>query len=160
MTAPRTPPPGEPPLDALPPDAPATVEDVRATRRWTWVAFAWAIAASAIAVIALITANDNKNDEPQQTVADPTPRIERLEKQTNERLDAFGKRLDDAAAQDDVRKLDRRLAKAEDDATEAKTAASKTTDAIDQLKRDIDDLKQRVDELEKNQQSQGTTTTP
>lgn len=158
MNAPA--PPGEPPLDALPPDAPATVEDVRASRRWTWVALAWAVAASAIAVIALVNASDNSSDEATQTSADPTPRIERFEKQTDDRLDAFSRRLNNTASTDDVQKLEKRLANAEDDATSAKEDASKAATTIDKQQTDIDDLKQRVDELEKNQQSQGDTTTP
>lgn len=155
-------PPGEPPLDTLPPDAPATVEDVRASRRWTWVALAWAIAASAIAVIALLAANDNSNDQPAQTTSDPTPRIERLEKQTNDRLDAFSRRLNNTASQDDVQKLEKRLAKAEDDATAAKADSAKAADTIDKQQTSIDDLEKRVEELEQNQQNQpdGTTTTP
>jgi hypothetical protein len=65
---------GGPPLDALPPDAPATIEDVRASRRWTVVALVWAIAASAIAVIALVqNSNDNANNQPAQTSQAVTP---------------------------------------------------------------------------------------
>ena len=153
-------PPGQPPLDSLPPDAPATVEDVRASRRWTWVALAWAVAASAIAVIALIAANDDSNSQSTQTTADPTPRIDRLEKQTNDRLDAFSRRLSGTAKAADLQKLEKRLTKAEDDATTAKEDSAKAAGTIDKQQTDIDDLKQRVDELEKNQQSQGTTTTP
>ena len=153
-------PPGQPPLDSLPPDAPATVEDVRASRRWTWVALAWAIAASAIAVIALVAANDDSGNESTQTTADPTPRIERLEKQTNDRLDAFSRRLNGTAKQSDLQKLEKRLAKAEDDAATAKEDSAKAADTIDKQQTDIDDLKQRVEELEQNQQSQGDTTTP
>lgn len=158
MSAPA--PPGQPPLDSLPPDAPATVEDVRAARRWTWVALAWAVAASAIAVIALVAANDNSSNQSTQTTADPTPRIDRLEKQTNDRLDAFSRRLSGTAKQADLQKLETRLAKAEDDAATAKEDSAKAAGTIDKQQTDIDDLKQRVDELEKNQQSQGDTTTP
>jgi septal ring factor EnvC (AmiA/AmiB activator) len=134
---------------------------VRASRRWTSVALAWAVAASAIAVIALLAANDDSNSQPPgQTSPDPTPRIERLEKQTNDRLDAFGRRLNGTAKEADLQKLEKRLAKAEDDAATAKEDAAKASGTIDKQQTDIDDLKQRVDELEKNQQSQGDTTTP
>ena len=156
MTAPI----GEPPLDALPPDAPATVEDVRAGRRWTLVALVWAIAASAIAVIALIQAGDNgsRDKTPTQTTQSVTPQqLQDLEKQTNDRLDAFSGRLNDRAAESDVQKLDKRLSQAEDDASQAKDDASKQSDTITQLQADLKDLQQRVDDLESQQQSQQTT---
>src|SRR3954468_11573097 len=94
---------GEPPLEALPPDAAATVEDVRASRRWTWVALAWAVAASAIAVIALINANNNSSDNTTtQTSPEVSQQVQKFEKDTNDRLDAFSRRLNDKAAQTDV----------------------------------------------------------
>jgi peptidoglycan hydrolase CwlO-like protein len=147
VNAPYGPGPPQPPTDALPPDAPATIEDVRAARRWMLVALAWAIAASIIAVLALVQASD---DEPADTRTTPdlTPRLERFESQTNDRLDAFSKRLDDRAAADDVQKLDKRLAEVEDDASTAKTDNGRQGDAIEQLQTDVDDLKKRVEELE------------
>jgi septal ring factor EnvC (AmiA/AmiB activator) len=151
---------GEPPLEALPPDAPATVEDVRASRRWTVVALAWAIAASAIAVLALIQAgkDDSSGKTPTQTTQSVSPKdLEDFKNQTNDRLDAFSRRLNDAAAQTDVQKLDKRLAKAEDDASQAKDDAGKQTDSITQLQADVKDLQQRVDDLESQQQNQQTT---
>jgi chromosome segregation ATPase len=148
----------DPPLEALPPDAPATVEDVRASRRWTWVALAWAIAASAIAVIALVqNSNDNTNNTPPtQTTQDLTPKLDQFEKQTNDRLDAFSRRLRDRAAEADVQKLAKRLTAAQDDLSQAKDDLSKQSDTISQQQSDIKDLQQRVNDLE-NQQSSGTT---
>jgi peptidoglycan hydrolase CwlO-like protein len=155
---------GEPPLDALPPDAPATVEDVRATRRWTVVALVWAIAASAIAVIALVHgSNNDSNNQPTQTTQGVTPQqLDDFKNQTNDRLDAFGGRLKDAAAAADVQKLDKRLTQAEDDASQAKSDASKQSSTITQLQSDVKDLQQRVGDLEsqQGQQQNGTTTTP
>jgi septal ring factor EnvC (AmiA/AmiB activator) len=155
-----TAPAGEPPLDALPPDAPATVEDVRTSRRWTIVALAWAIAASAIAVIALVQANkdDNSDRTPTQTTQSVSPNdLEDLQTQTNDRLDAFSRRLNDRAAQSDVQKLERRLQRAEDDASEAKADAGDQADSVTQLQADLKDLQGRVDELESQQEDQQTT---
>jgi peptidoglycan hydrolase CwlO-like protein len=151
---------GQPPLDALPPDAPATVEDVRASRRWTWVSLAWAIAASAIAVIALVTSSDNSSSNNSQTTTDLTPRIDKLEQDTNARLDAFSRRLGDKAAGADLQKLDKRLTTVEDDLTQTKDDLTKQTDAVTQLQTDVKDLQQRVSDLESKQLNQGTTTTP
>jgi signal transduction histidine kinase len=151
----------QPPLDALPPDAPATVEDVRASRRWTWVALAWAVAASAIAVIALINANNKSSDNTAtQTTPDVTQQLQTFQKDTNARLDAFSRRLSDKAAQTDVASLDKRLTKVEDDAAQAKSDAAKQAAAVQQLQSDVKDLQQRVSDLESQQQNQGTTTTP
>jgi chromosome segregation ATPase len=150
---------GQPPLEALPPDAPATVEDVRASRRWTWVALAWAIAASAIAVIALVTGG-NSSSSNTQTSPDLTPRIDKLEQDTNARLDAFSRRLSDKATGADLQKLDKRLTTVEDDLTQAKDDLTKQSDAVTQLQTDVKDLQQRVSDLESKQQNQGTTTTP
>jgi peptidoglycan hydrolase CwlO-like protein len=154
-----SPPIGQPPFDAVPPDAPATVEDVRASRRWTWVALAWAIAASAIAVIALVTA-DSSGSSNTQTSTDLTPRIDKLERDTNARLDAFSRRLSDKAAAGDLQKLDKRLTTVEDDLTKAQDDLTKQSDAVTQLQTDVKDLQQRVSDLESKQQGQGTTTTP
>ena len=158
MTAPT----GQPPLDALPPDAPATVEDVRASRRWTWVALAWAVAASAIAVIALVNTNDNSNQTTTtpQVSPDTAAQLEKVQSDVNDRLDAFSRRLNDKAAQTDVDKLDKRLTKVEDDQSKTDDAQSKQSDAITQLQADVKDLQTRVDDLESQQQNQGTTTTP
>jgi chromosome segregation ATPase len=157
---------GEPPLEALPPDAPATVEDVRASRRWTWVALAWAVAASAIAVIALLQdSNNNSNDNtPTQTSQSVTPQqLQDFEKQVNDRLDAFSKRLANTASSADVQKLDKRLSQVEDDTSKAQSDQQKQSDAITQLQSDVKDLQTQVDDLKNSQQNQsgsGTSTTP
>jgi septal ring factor EnvC (AmiA/AmiB activator) len=157
----------EPPLDALPPDAPATVEDVRAGRRWTIVALVWAVAASAIAVIALIQANDNSNnnnssDQPAQTSQGVSPKdFADFQKQVNDRLDAFSRRLNDTASQADLQKIDKRLTQVEDDLTSVKNDSGKQSDSITQIQSDVKDLQQRVDNLESQQSGGGgTTTTP
>jgi peptidoglycan hydrolase CwlO-like protein len=121
---------------------------------------AWAIAASAIAVIALISAGDNSKGATTTPATDLTPRVDKLERDTNARLDAFSRRLNDKAAATDVQKLDKRLTKAEDDASQTKDDVSKQGDTITQLQADVKDLQQRVDDLEAQQQGQGTTTTP
>jgi septal ring factor EnvC (AmiA/AmiB activator) len=156
---------GQPPLDALPPDAPATVEDVRTSRRWTWVALAWAVAASAIAVIALIHSNDNNNSSSAtqtQTSQSVPPQFQSFQKQTNDRLDAFSRRLNKTAASADVQKLGKGLTQAQNDASQAKDASTKQASTITQLQSDVKDLQQRVSNLEKQQQQSqtGTTTTP
>ena len=156
MTAPQ------PPQDYLPPDAPATVDDVRATRRWTWVAFAWAVAASIVAVLALIQASNNDSTDTQQSTnaQDAAAQIRQFEQQTNDRLDQFGRRLDDTASKTDVEKLDKSVSQVQDDVAKLKTASSDQSDSIKQLQTDLDDLTKRVDQLEQQQQQQGQSQTP
>jgi peptidoglycan hydrolase CwlO-like protein len=125
------------------------------------VALAWAVAASAIAVIALVnTNNKTSNNAPTQTSPDVTQQHTKFEQDTNARLDAFSRRLSDKAAQADVASLDKRLTKVEDDAAQAKSDATKQAATIQQLQTDVKDLQQRVSDLETQQQNQGTTTTP
>jgi septal ring factor EnvC (AmiA/AmiB activator) len=162
-----TAPTGEPPLDALPPDAPATVEDVRVSRRWMWVALAWAVAASIIAGVALIQANNAKNDNnspPQQTRGVSAQQLNDLQKQVNDRMDAFSRRLKDTATAGDVQKLDKRVTALEKDLQQTQNDASTESDTVKQMQSDIKDLQQRVGDLEQQQNSSGTntgtTTTP
>jgi peptidoglycan hydrolase CwlO-like protein len=125
------------------------------------VALAWAVAASAIAVIALVnTNNKTSNNAPAQTSPDVTQQLTKFEQDTNARLDAFSRRLSDKAAQADVASLDKRLTKVEDDAAQAKSDATKQAATLQQLQTDVKDLQQRVSDLETQQQNQGTTTTP
>jgi polyhydroxyalkanoate synthesis regulator phasin len=156
---------GQPPLDALPPDAPATVEDVRSSRRWTWVALVWAVAASAIAVIALLQANDaNSNDNPPQntTQAASQQQLNNFQKQVNDRLDAFSKRLNDTASSSDVDKLNKQVSQIQDNQSKASDNENKQNGAITQLQSDVKTLQNQVKDLQ-NQQSKnnsGTSTTP
>jgi septal ring factor EnvC (AmiA/AmiB activator) len=134
---------------SVPPNrpAPATTDDLRSLRRWLLVAGVWAAAATAIAVIALITANQ---DDTEELGARTASQIGQVQRNLTERLDQIEQRLDDLAPAEDVTRLDNRLKKVED-------AASKTTDRLDTIGDDVDDLKSRVDELE--QSSSGTDTT-
>jgi chromosome segregation ATPase len=165
--------PPEPPLDALPPDAAATVEDVRASRRWTWVALAWAIAASVVAVIALIQNSNDKNNDTTTTTGtssqDVAAQIAKVQKDTNDRLDAMSRRLNDTASSADLQKLDQKVSQLSNDVSTMKSDVSSTKsdvsnqgNSIKQLQSDVKDLQRRVSKLESQQKSSsnGTTTTP
>jgi septal ring factor EnvC (AmiA/AmiB activator) len=150
---------GDSSLETQPADAVATVEDVRTSRRWTIVALVWAIAASAIAIIALVNANDNSSNTPpaQTTQSVSRKEFQDFESQVNDRLDAFSRKLNDTAAQADVQKLDKRLSQVEDDVSQVKGDSRKTNDTVTQMQADIKDLQQRVDDLESQQQTQQQT---
>jgi division protein CdvB (Snf7/Vps24/ESCRT-III family) len=143
-------PPAVPPPAAPPPGRPevATTDDLRAVRRWLLVAGVWAVAATAIAVIALVQANNN--DESQKIGARTASQVGRVQRQLTQRLDDIESRLGDLAPTSDVARLDRRLKKAEDDTTKATTK-------LDKVSGRVDDLETRVDDLE-TQQNSGTNT--
>jgi septal ring factor EnvC (AmiA/AmiB activator) len=139
---PSAPPPAEPP------SKPATADDLRGLRRWLLVAGVWAAAATAIAVIALVKANDASN---QEETARTTGQLTREQKALSRRVDDVEGRLDELAPAEDVTRLDQRLKKVEN-------AASKTSDRVEALGNDLDDLEGRVEDLEQAAESNTDTT--
>jgi septal ring factor EnvC (AmiA/AmiB activator) len=151
--APRPPRPG----DVAPyveDEQPATLADIRSLRRWLIVAAIWAVAATALAVIALLEAN--KDDSAAQTQA--AGELGRVQRDLNARIDALESRVDELPTSDDLAKLDSRLKAVEDDADKSRTAADRLSGRVDDLGGQVDDLESRVEELESS--DSGTTTTP
>jgi predicted nuclease with TOPRIM domain len=131
-------------------DRPATLGDLRSLRRWLAVTAVWAVAATALGVIALIEAN--KDDDSARTQA--AGELGRVQRDLNNRIDELESRVDGLPTSDDLTKLENRLKDAED-------KADKTTGDVRDLSSRVDDLEQRVDDLEQSSQSQtNTTTTP
>ena len=152
MTASQPPP--APPQPPQPPAAPprpepATADDIRSLRRWLLVTGVWAVAATAIAVIALVQANKDDSAKIGQETASQVGKVQR---DLNKRLDEVESRISDLAPSSDVNKLDTRLKKVEND-------LSKATTKLDKTSAQVDDLKTKVDDLE-SQQNSGTDTTP
>jgi polyhydroxyalkanoate synthesis regulator phasin len=135
-------------------ERPATLADIRSLRRWLAVAAIWAVAATALAVIALLEAN--KDDSADQTKA--AGELGRVQRQLNSRIDDLESRVDDLPTSDDVAKLDGRLKAVEDDADKSRAAADKLSGRVDDLGTQVDDLETRVEELESS--DTGTETTP
>jgi polyhydroxyalkanoate synthesis regulator phasin len=135
-------------------ERPATLADIRSLRRWLAVAGIWAVAATALGVIALIEAN--KDDSADQTKA--AGELGRVQRELNGRIDDLESRVDDLPTSDDVSKLDGRLKAVENDADKSKAAADKLSGRVDALETRVGDLESRVDELESS--DTGTTTTP
>jgi septal ring factor EnvC (AmiA/AmiB activator) len=144
----------------VPDDAPALVGDVRNLRRWLVVAGVWAVAASAIAIIALLKAN--QNDQPKNPPSAVTAsQLSGVQRGLDQRIGALEKKLKDVPSSSDVSKLDSRLKAVE------KKADSASSDLKAQRK-DLDDVQRRISKLEQQQSSAGsgtgtntnTTTTP
>jgi septal ring factor EnvC (AmiA/AmiB activator) len=166
---PRTPRPGEEPrpgevververpAEPLDPDArPATLGEVRTLRRWLAVAGIWAVAASAIAVIALLEAR--KEDEPRGPAPVSGAQLGRVQDDINERIDELEGQIEALPTSNDVRKLERRLKRVEDGAGDIRGD-------VRSVNSDLDDLTARVEEVEQAQENaanepQDTETTP
>jgi chromosome segregation ATPase len=134
-------------------ERPATLADIRSLRRWLAVAAVWAVAATALGVIALLEAN--KDDNADQTRA--AGELGRVQSQLNSRLDDLESRIDELPTSDDVSKLDGRLKTVEDKVDKSTTATDRLGGRVDDLEGRMDDLESRVEALESS--SSGTTTT-
>ena len=135
-------------------ERPATLADIRSLRRWLAVAAVWAVAATALAVIALLEAN--KDDNGDQTRA--AGELGRVQRQLNSRMDDLEARIGDLPTSDDVSKLDGRLKSVENSVDKSTTATDKLSGRVDDLEGRVDDLESRVEELESS--SSDTTTSP
>jgi TolA-binding protein len=135
-------------------ERPATLADIRSLRRWLVVTAIWAVAATGVAVIALVEAN--KDDSADQTEA--AGELGRVQRQLNSRIDDLESRIDDLPTSDDVSKLDGRLKAVEADADKSRAAADKLGGRVDDLEGRMDDLESRVETLETS--DSGTETTP
>jgi peptidoglycan hydrolase CwlO-like protein len=139
-----------PPAPYVEDDRPATYGELRSTRRWLAVAGVWAVAATALAVFALIEAN--KNDDTARTQA--AGEIGRVQRQLNARMDDLEQRVDELPTSDAINKLDSRLQDLEESSDNVGTD-------IERLGNRLDDVESRVDDLEQAIESQAeTTTTP
>ena len=149
---PTAPPP--PAAGAPDPDAePATQGDLRTLRRWLVVAGVWAVAATAIGVLALIDARDAKDkasDDASVSGAD----LSRSEKKLSDRVDGLENQIKDLPSSSDVDKLSTQVS---DLSKEVDTASENAKSADDATTR----LEEQVKALEDAQNSGGgTTTTP
>jgi uncharacterized protein DUF2730 len=143
-------PPREPtPVVEVPP--PATVEDVRSLRRWLIVTGIWALAATAIAVIALVIAN--RIDE-EKLSARSGNQIRAAQRSLEDRIDDLEARVAKLPTSQDVSDLENRLRQVENRSTTA-------SNRLEGLSGRLDGLEQRVAELEQAQtEIQTQTETP
>jgi outer membrane murein-binding lipoprotein Lpp len=128
--------------------APATMGDLKGLRRWLIVAAIWAVAASAIGLIALFgggAQGDGKDVDASQ-VAD-----------LSRKVDALQGKVDKATADaSDAAQTASQLSSGIDDASstadDAKSAADKASSSIGDLQSQIDEIDQRLKILENDQQ--------
>jgi septal ring factor EnvC (AmiA/AmiB activator) len=136
------------PVPTDPDRVPATQGDLRTVRRWLLVTAVWALAATAVALIALLSADDTAEKE-SRSVGE---QVTRLQRDVDRRLDALEEDVADAPQQADVANLAKRLSRLEQ-------KSSKAADDAADAKSRVDDLETRVEELEATPDS-GADTSP
>jgi uncharacterized coiled-coil protein SlyX len=112
------------------------------------VAIVWAVAATAIAVIALVEANRFNEEELNARTAD---QIREVQRGLENRIDDLESRIGELPTSEDITDLDNRLGEVED-------RVGTTSDQLDRLSGRLDDLDQRVEELEQTETSAQTDT--
>jgi predicted nucleic acid-binding Zn-ribbon protein len=105
------------------------------------------VAATAIAVIALV---DARNDESSGS-GDAASEAARVQRNLERRISDVQDRIDGLATSDDVKRLEDRLGTVEDDAKSASEDSKRAGDRLSELERRVDDLQSS---------SGGTTTSP
>ena len=102
-------------------------------RRWLIVAGVWAVAATAIAVFALVKADEADDAGREQAAGD----LDRVQRQLDSRIDELERRVDQAPSSEDIGQLDDRL-------TEIEDGSAQTSQDIERLNGRLDDLEQQV----------------
>jgi TolA-binding protein len=133
---------------------PATVGQVKSLRRWLIVAGVWAVAATALAVFALIQANQQDEEGREQAAGE----LGRVQSQLNNRIDDLEQQINGLPTSEDVSNLEDRLGQVEDDSSQAGQSAQRLGNRVDDLEGRVDQLEQDVDNL--SDQGTGTETTP
>ena len=152
MQEPPTPP-RRPPEATVDPDSqPATVAELRTVRRWLLVAGVWALAATAIAVIALVKANEEDTAGQARTAG----QISRVQRTLADRIDELESRVEELPTSTDVSNLDNRLKRVEERTGQAGDRLERLSGRIDDLETQVEDLERQTTQTETTQ----TETTP
>lgn len=117
-------------------ERPASVAQLRSLRRWLVVAGVWAVAATAIAVFALIQAD--REDEAARDQA--SGQLGRAERRLNDRIDELDERVDGLPSSEEVGGLGQRLGEAEQDAGTAAERLETLSGRVGDIERQVDDL--------------------
>ena len=131
----------DPPRKIVEEPPPVTRDDLSALRRWILVAGVWAVAATAVALIALL---DTSGDDAERTATgavSSAAEVREAQDGLDRRLDELDTRLGDLPQAEDVSNLQTRLSKMEADSKKALTDAGNAEDTVT-------DLEDRVKALE------------
>src|SRR5215203_100531 len=122
--------------------AAASVGELRTLRRWLLVTAVWAVAATAIAVIALVAANDESESRAagEQAAED----IARVQNELTDRIDELESRVDELPSSEDLDRLDQRVGKVEDASSAASDSVERLSGRLDEVESGLDDLEREV----------------
>jgi predicted nucleic acid-binding Zn-ribbon protein len=131
-------------------DRPATHGELRTLRRWLVVASIWALAATAIAVVAFLQAQDAKDESSSRATQSD---IDRVRDRLRSDVDSVQAEVDDLPTRADYSQLQTRLRKTQRDANQAGDDAADAKDDADKAQSSVSDLEDRVDTLETDSSS-------
>lgn len=128
---------------------PLTIEDFRSLRRWLAVLGVVAAVASAIAVYALVTADDSAGDDEVAALENRLAKAERQLGGTSEESDVrdVERRLRKTGEEADVRVLDKRITRLENDMVDALDASVDRGRALNRLSERVEALSRVVRRL-------------
>ena len=112
-------------------------------RRWAIVAGVWAVAATALAVIALLKPAESNDTE---TAAAANRSINRLQDRLDDRFEQLEERVDRLPQSADLQKLEDRVTGVEDDVEQAADDAKAARDSIGKLQDRVEKVEQAQDD--------------
>ena len=133
MHSPAPPPPPAGPPFRSPAPPPASRDELRTLRRWVLVSGVWAVAATAVALIALLDSSDGKAEARAGDAADRVTRLERRQRALGQRLGVMNSRSKNLASRGDVVKLQLRLSQIQTIAAAASKRAARAVKATSEV---------------------------
>ena len=126
-----------------------TRDDLKSLRRWVIVAGVWAVAATAIGLIALLDTSDSDAQKQADATAN---RVAKNQRELDARIDKLEGKVEGLPTSQDASKLEERLAKVESD-------SSKAAEDAKAARQKVSDLEDRVKTLEETADSKAATGT-
>jgi len=122
----------------VPADERVTRDDLRSLRRWMVVAGVWAVAATAVALIALLDTSGDDAERTASGAADSAAQVREAQRRMDTRLEQLDIKLGALPRAEDVSSLQTRLGRIEKDtnqaATDEKNVEDKVTDLTGRVK--------------------------
>ncbi|HEV2075454.1 MAG TPA: hypothetical protein VGR10_04400 [Thermoleophilaceae bacterium] len=131
----------------------ATRSEVRGLRRWLVVAGVWAVAASAIALLALFADDPSGDEERNFAAAEDVSRLSKRVDRLEGRLGPVSDRQEELSS--DISGLLNRVDRLEQSVPDARAQARENTDMLNSLRDQVVELEDRVAEAESQAESSG-----
>jgi polyhydroxyalkanoate synthesis regulator phasin len=122
-------------------------DGLKTVRRWMIVLSVWALAATAIAVLAFIEARDAKSEQNSAQTATKAD-IERVQQGLRSDVDELRSDVDQLPTQAEFNQLQSSTRKAQKDANSAAKDATAANDDVAELKTSVEALERQVNSLE------------